>query len=576
VSTQTSRPDRRRALAIVAAVLIALALVGWALARRADGSLVLAPLVADGMVLTRDTTATIAGSALPGWPVVVVGTWGTADVVRAGDDGAFRARLRTRGAGGPYRVLVWSGTTAVVRDVLVGEAWLCGGQSNMEQTIEQFEPAATPDVPSTPPIRLFTVGLAIAVAPQTSCQGAWQTASVDSVRRFSAVCWHFGRALEHALGVPIGLVAASAGGTEIELWTSERGLRTVPEVAAELDRAAAERAASHRDGTTDVAATTDAITTTTDTAPTTTIIEPTTTAAKDPTSRSDASTDESTPPEPPSPAVPTPAPADARLRLGPAPSQRHSLLFDAMIAPLAPYAFRGVVWYQGEANVGRAAQYARIFPAMIRDWRAWFERELPFGFVQLPVFAGYRPFGAMPELRDAQRRALATPDTGMVVAIDLGTPEDVHAADKVVVGERLAAWALRHVYGRTDVADTGPVYRGMRVEGAHVRVFFDHAEGGLVAPAIPLGAFQAAGADRRWQPALAEIQGETVVVRSPWVDAPIAVRFAWAEVPMVTIRNRGGLPASPFRSDDWPGVTDGVTWKATRAAPAVAPGGATP
>ncbi len=561
MSTQTRRPARRRTLAAVAALLIALALVGWALARRAAGSLVLAPLVADGMVLTRDTTATIAGHALPGWPVVVVGTWGTADVVRAGDDGAFRARLRARGAGGPHRVLVWSGTTAVVHDVLVGEAWLCAGQSNMEQTVEQFEPRATPDVPSTSPIRLFTVGLAIADTPQTSCRGAWEPASVESVRRFSAVCWHFGRALERALGVPIGLVAASAGGTEIEMWTSERGLRTVPDVAAELDRAAAERAtrtASPRDGGVEVAAATDATTTTT--------VDRT----QDSTSTRPPSTGDSAPAAPPSPSAPTPAPGDARLRLGPPPSQWHSLLFDAMIAPLAPYAFRGIVWYQGESNVARAAQYARTFPAMIRDWRTWFDRELPFGFVQLPVFAGYRPLGAMPELRDAQRRALATPDTGMVVTIDLGNPNDVHAADKVVVGERLAAWALRRVYGRTDVADTGPVYRGMRVEGAHVRVFFDHAEGGLVAPPIPMGAFQVAGDDRRFQPALAEIQGENIVVRSPWVDAPVAVRFAWTEVPAVTIRNRAGLPASPFRSDDWPGVTDGTTWKAPKA-PAVRP-----
>ena len=269
-------------------------------------------------------------------------------------------------------------------------------------------------------------------------------------------------------------------------------------------------------------------------------------------------------------------PPDARRRFGPPPKQWHALLFDAMVAPLAPYAFRGVVWYQGEANVARAAQYARLFPAMIRDWRAWFERELPFGFVQLPVYGGYRPRGLMPELRDAQRRALATPGTGMVVTIDLGNANDVHAADKTVVGERLAAWALHAVYGY-DVADAGPLYRTMRIEGPRVRVVFDHASGGLVAPPIPLGAFELAADDRQWKPALAEIQGDTVIVRSPWVERPVAVRFAWADVPTVTIRNRAGLPASPFRSDDWPGMTVGATWRATRPAPpAVAPSQATP
>jgi sialate O-acetylesterase len=558
--------------------MVALGLVAWGLARLAAGSLVLAPLVSDDMVLERDTTATIAGRALPGWPVLVVGTWGTGDVVRARADGTFRATLRTRAAGGPHRLLVWAGVLAVVRNVFVGETWLCSGQSNMEQTVAQFEPAAAPDVPSGAPIRLFTVGLAIAETPQATCQGSWQPASAETVRAFSAVCWHFGRALHRELGVPIGLVAASAGGTEIEMWTSERGLRTVPEVAAELDRAAAERELS---------------------AP-----EPSPAAAPPPppAAPGPAATPPSPSGTPPSPAEPVasagpaqpPSPAgihyapaqentspyippEARQRFGPPPKQWHALLFNAMIAPLAPYTFRGVVWYQGEANVARAAQYARLFPAMIRDWRAWFERDLPFGFVQLPVFAGYRPRGMMAELRDAQRRALATPGTGMAITIDLGDPNDVHASDKAVIGERLAAWALHRVYASRDVEDSGPLYRGMRIDGPRVHVLFDHAGGGLVAPPIPFGAFEVAADDRRWQPAAAEIQGDRVVVRSPWVERPVAVRFAWADVPTVTIRNRAGLPASPFRSDDWPGMTDGATWRATRPMPpAVAPGQASP
>jgi sialate O-acetylesterase len=549
-------------LAGVTAALVVLALVGWGLARHAAGSLVLAPLIADGMVLERDTTVTIAGRALPGWPVVVVGTWGTVGIARAGADGLFRATLRTRGAGGPDRVLVWAGTTAVVRDVLVGETWLCAGQSNMEQTVEQFERRATPDVPPGPPIRLFTVGLGIAETPQTTCRGDWQPASVETVRPFSAVCWHFGRALQRALDVPIGLVAAAAGGTEIELWTSERGLRTLPEIAAEIDRAAAERAMATPPSA--------------DAAPMATPSTEPAPAALAPAAIGAANADT---PEAPAPPDATPAPPDARRRLGPPPKQSHALLFNAMVAPLAPYTFRGVVWYQGESNLARAAQYARVFPAMIRDWRDWFERDLAFGFVQLPRYAGYRPRGMMPELRDAQRRALATPGTGMVVGIDLGDPTDVHSADKTVIGERLAAWALRRVYGRTEIADAGPLYRGMQVDGRRVRVVFDHADGGLDAPPIPLGAFELAGDDRRWQPALAEIQGDAVMVLSPWVEHPVAVRFAWADVPVVTIRNRAGLPAAPFRSDDWPGITDGVTWHATpppSPAPAVAPSEVTP
>jgi sialate O-acetylesterase len=554
VSTVRRWLGRRPVLAGITAAAIVLGLLAWGLARQAAGSLVLAPLVAEGMVLQRAGGAVIAGHARPGWPVLVVGTWGAAGVARAGADGAFRTTLRTRGAGGPHRVLVWAGDLAVVRDVFVGEAWLCSGQSNMEQTVEQFEPHAALDVPSDPPIRLFAVGLAIAETPQSTCRGHWQHATADTVRTFSAVCWHFGRALQQALGVPVGLVAASAGGTQIEMWTSERGLRTVPEIAAELDRADAEAAVAPPAG------------------PPPTAEAPARADAAEPASPPAGEAAETTPP-----ASENGVPPEARRRFGPPPRQNHALLFNAMIAPLAPYGFRGVVWYQGESNVARAGQYARLFPAMIRDWRAWFERDLPFGFVQLPPFDGYRPRGAMPELRDAQRRALATPGTGMVIAIDLGDPTDVHSADKTVVGERLAAWALRHVYGREDVADSGPLYRGMRVEGPRVRVFFDHANGGLAAPPIPLGAFELAADDRQWKPALAEIQGETVIVRSPWVERPVAVRFAWADVPTVTIRNRAGQPASPFRSDDWPGMTDGATWRAIRpTAPAVAPGEATP
>jgi sialate O-acetylesterase len=424
-------------LAGVTATLVALVILAWGLARHLAGSLVPAPLVADGMVLQRDTTATIAGRALPGWPVLVIATWGAGGVARAGADGAFRVTLRTRGPGGPHRLLIWAGAAAMVRDVFVGETWLCSGQSNMEQTVEQFDPTATPDVPSGPPIRLFTVGLAIAETPQATCRGRWQDASTETVRGFSAVCWHFGRTLQHALDVPIGLVAASAGGTEIEMWTSERGLHTVPEIAAELDRAAAERAAATE--ARPPAETTPPRADATPSAPPPSSAEQPAAAPSPSPAAPVASTDPAPPPAPADARDPY-VPPEARQRFGPPPKQWHALLFNAMIAPLAPYPFRGVVWYQGEANVARAAQYARVFPAMIRDWRIAFDRDLPFGFVQLPVFGGYRPRGLMPELRDAQRRALATPGTGMVVAIDLGTPTDVHAPTRRS-SARLAAWA---------------------------------------------------------------------------------------------------------------------------------------
>jgi sialate O-acetylesterase len=231
-----------------------------------------------------------------------------------------------------------------------------------------------------------------------------------------------------------------------------------------------------------------------------------------------------------------------------------------MIAPLAPYTMRGVVWYQGEANVPRPAQYAKIFPVMIADWRKWFGQDLAFGFVQLPGYARMPWPGAIAELRDAQRKALAVPGTGMVVSIDTSDGKDIHGTDKRVLGERLANWALATIHGRTDVQASGPLYRGMQIKPWGIEVTFDHTGGGLVATTKPLTGFEIAGEDRVFRPALAAINGDTVIVRSVEVPKPVAVRYAWVNAPAASLRSRAGLPAAPFRTDDWPDVTDG-SWR---------------
>jgi sialate O-acetylesterase len=200
---------------------------------------------------------------------------------------------------------------------------------------------------------------------------------------------------------------------------------------------------------------------------------------------------------------------------------------------------------------------------MIADWRKWFGQELPFGFVQLPGFIRQRPIGAIAELRDAQRKTLAVPDTGMIVTLDLSNATDIHGTDKHAVGERLASWALASLYGKTNVPASGPLYRSMQIRPWGVEVTFDQTDGGLVTSATPLGGFEVAGADRVFRPALAAIRGDTVIVRSPQVPQPVAVRYAWSNAPAVSLKSRAGLPASPFRTDDWPGVTDDAflhTW----------------
>jgi hypothetical protein len=229
-----------------------------------------------------------------------------------------------------------------------------------------------------------------------------------------------------------------------------------------------------------------------------------------------------------------------------------------MIAPLAPLAVRGAIWYQGESNAGAAFQYRTLFPTMIRDWRrAWGRGDFPFLFVQLANYmarATEPTESAWAELREAQAMTLAVPKTGMAVAIDVGEAGDIHPRDKEDVGSRLARWALADAYGHP-VEKSGPLYRSAAVESGAIRVRFDHAAG-LVAAGDPAPrGFAVAGSDRKWRWAEARIEGETVVVTSPEVPRPVAARYAWADNPEATLRNGAGLPASPFRTDDWPMLT---------------------
>ena len=241
----------------------------------------------------------------------------------------------------------------------------------------------------------------------------------------------------------------------------------------------------------------------------------------------------------------------------PHPNAAHAL-WDAFVAPLAPYAIKGAIWYQGESNAARAVQYRTLFPAMIVDWRQrWNQGSFPFYFVQL---AGYRATGhpaEWPELREAQTIALKLPQTGMAVAIDIGNPNDIHPKNKLAVAERLARWALGKTYGQPLVV-SGPLYKRMKVETKGIRLWFDHAQGLRVAPGeATLRAFEIAGADRKFHPGEAVIEAETVVVSARGISRPAAVRYGWDGAPPCNLQNAEGLPASPFRTDSWPEVTKG-------------------
>ena len=233
---------------------------------------------------------------------------------------------------------------------------------------------------------------------------------------------------------------------------------------------------------------------------------------------------------------------------------RPSGLYNAMIMPLTPYAIRGAIWYQGESNAPRAIQYRKLFPAMIRDWRqAWGEGDFPFLFVQLANWGIYSPGTNWPELREAQLKTLALPKTGMAVTIDIGDGSDIHPKNKQEVGHRLALAAENIAYGR-DVIYSGPIYQSMAVEGEKIRLRFQYVYGGLVAKgsaASTLTGFEVAGEDQKFVGAEAKIDGDSVVVRNAGVPHPVAVRYAWGMNPSCNLYNRAGLPASPFRTDNW-------------------------
>jgi sialate O-acetylesterase len=227
-------------------------------------------------------------------------------------------------------------------------------------------------------------------------------------------------------------------------------------------------------------------------------------------------------------------------------------LFNGMIVPILPYAMRGVIWYQGESNRTRAAQYRELFPALIEDWRSlWGLGDFPFYFVQIAPFGYGGDTGQAAELRDAQRLALRVPSTGMAVTMDIGNPADIHPANKQDVGARLALWALAKDYGREGLVYSGPLYRSMKVDGASIRLSFDYVADGLMSGGGDPTHFTIAGADRVFHPASARIDGDEIVVSSDAVPEPVAVRFAWEAAAEPNLFNSAGLPASSFRTDDW-------------------------
>ena len=521
----------------IPALLVAL-LVALAIGTRAD--VTLPTLFTDHMVVQRGLPVHVWGMAAPG-ESISASFRGETRSTTADELGRWSLYLAAGDAGGPFPMTVKGANSITLSDVLVGDVWVASGQSNMELPLTRTTNAeAEIAAAQYPEIRFFRVERRSSDYPLENAEAkTWAACTPETAADSSAVAYFFARNIQQKTGVPIGLLESYWGGTAAESWTSLRAISadaSLMPVFAVRNRAVEDQA--------------------------TNLLR----------QEKEAREYEQ-------------AAAQAKAEGKPAPSRKWhpdfkgwapSALFNAMIAPLTPFAIRGVIWYQGESNAGpdRAPLYAHLFQTMIQDWRrAWGEGDFPFLFVQLPNWTT-APDGMWPEVRNAQRQTLALRNTAMAVTIDIGDATNLHPPDKQDVGLRLALAARALVYGEK-IEYSGPLYRQITQEDHALRVWFDHAASGLMAKqAVPkppianeadskqpdaktlgsnsaeLVGFEIAGADRKFVPAEAKIEGSSVVVSSAAVPAPVFVRYAWAANPECNLYNRDGLPASPFQAPE--------------------------
>lgn len=507
------------------------ALAACALSPLASAKIKLPALVSDHMVLQRGEKANVWGWAAPGEKVTVKFAGKTAEAT-AGADGKWSARLTGLETGMSGDLTISGEDEKIVKDVIVGEVWAASGQSNMEMIVanskdfEQEKAAA-----NYPQIRMFNLKKAASVAAKDDCEGAWFVTTPEHVGAFSAVGYFFARELHRTLKVPVGIIHTSWGGTPAEYWTPAAVLEREPkfkryfDLWAQLKRDFPKAKAAY------------------DEARAKWQIE--TEKAK---------------------AAGTPIPQAPRMPRGDTDFGAPGCLWNAMIEPVLPATIAGVIWYQGEGNAGdedNAKLYRVLFPTMILSWRqAWSQaglegtgiREIPFLFVQLANFrARHREpvdsyWGV---LRESQTATLELPRTGMAVAIDIGDAIDIHPKNKQEVGRRLALSALAQVYFQ-DIEYSGPIFTGAQEEDGKIRLSFRFSDGIKSDDGGKIKGFAIAGEDRKFVWADAEIDADHVIVSSPQVPKPVAVRYGWADNPDVNLVNGAGLPASPFRTDTWP------------------------
>ena len=619
----------------------------------------------DNMVLQQGQTIKIWGTASPGRMVTIQFNNQTKRALVSGE-GNWRISLKPEPVGGPFVLNVLGLDTLNFKNIMVGEVWVCSGQSNMEWSVANSKnPNEEITHANYPNIRLITVKRALSNQPKTDFKtDGWVECSPNTIENFSAVGYYFGRTLYQNLDIPIGLIHTSWGGTPSEAWTSSNSLKKLDDfrqlaIDVENDTLTEEVALKRHQQKVnewnDLVAKNDI-------------------GLNANTTWKDVNYDISDwksiqlPQHWEEAGLPdfnglvwfrkeieipeswknqdltvNLGPIDdvdvtwfngqkignmdrynqirkynissslvnisknnisvrvldtggaggfwgkpeqmklystsgdsislagewyfqASLNLADLPqmprsprnSNRSTVLYNAMIAPLIPFAIKGAIWYQGESNAGRAFQYRTLFPTMINDWRTnWRQGDFPFIFVQLANYQQTKPEpvdDSWAELREAQLMTLSLPNTGMAVTIDIGEANDIHPKNKQDVGKRLALNALNKVYNK-NVKYSGPMYKSMSIDGNKIRLKFEHTADGLVAKGEKLTGFAIAGSDQKYVWAEAKIEGKNIIVSSPQITSPVAVRYAWATNPICNLYNSEGLPASPFRTEDWPGIT---------------------
>lgn len=498
-----------RKLALLVSSLFPLA--GWLAA-----DVRLPALLSDGMVIQRGLPVHVWGWAEPGEKVAAAFRGQEASAVADGA-GRWEAYFPPADAGGPFEMTVRGGNAIVLRDVYVGEVWVASGQSNMVWPLSRSNDAEREIAAAEfPHIRYFKVKLTVADERRSDVEGRWLAVSPETAGEFSGVGYFFARHLHEKLGAPFGVIQSAWGGTPAEAWTSAATLDSDASLAPFLQEWAQvladypEAAKAHEKA----------------------LQRWRQAAAK---AKADGRAE----------------PRRPRAPRGPGHQHTPAGLFNAMIAPLTPYAVRGAIWYQGENNAsrGHGERYRGLFQAMIRDWRReWGLGMFPFLFAQLANYGRVPPESTWPEVREAQAMTLDLAHTAMAVTIDIGNPADIHPRNKQEVGRRLALAARAKVYGESGLAFSGPVFRQAAREGRALRLWFDHAAGGLTARGGALRGFELAAADGKYAAAEARIDGANVLLSSPAVDAPRKARYAWAAAPEGNLFNKAGLPASPFRT----------------------------